>query len=189
MCIRKKCTRCNEQTNEQLIRILWYQVLEYAANGYHSSSTPYDHQHVARTCTAVSHGPHPYCTRYILLVLSSPATSSFLAFPLRPLVRLLPADYLPWCVSVFLFIYFLITFFYFPAQLVGGFYLKRSSGQAVVTGVVPSPRYVPSIFIAHRVQHSHCSSIFIECCSLTLSRFPLIIFLSQEKVTSSTCTR
>ena len=39
-----------------------------------------------------------------------------------------------------------------------------------------SPRYVPSIFIAHRVQHSHCSSIFIECCQLTLSCFPLIIF-------------
>ena len=33
------------------------------------------------------------------------------------------------------------------------FYPQRSSGQAVVTGVVPSRRYVPSIFIAHRVQH------------------------------------
>ena len=31
----------------------------------------------------------------------------------------------------------------------------------MVTGVVPSPpRFLPSIFIAHRVQHSHCSSIF-----------------------------
>ena len=40
--------------------------------------------------------------------------------------------------------------FYFPA-----------SRQAVVTGVVPSsPRFLPSIFIAHRVQESHCSSIF-----------------------------
>ena len=30
-----------------------------------------------------------------------------------------------------------------------------------VTGVVPSsPRFLPSIFIAHRVQQSHCSSIF-----------------------------
>ena len=39
---------------------------------------------------------------------------------------------------------------YFPA-----------SGQAVVTGVVPSaPRFLPSIFIAHSVQQSHCSSIF-----------------------------
>ena len=45
------------------------------------------------------------------------------------------------------------------------FHPQRSSGQAVVTDVVPSPlRYVSSIFIAHRVQHSHCSSIFIECC-------------------------
>ena len=34
-------------------------------------------------------------------------------------------------------------------------------GQAVVAGVVPSsPRFFPSIFIAHRVQPSHCSSIF-----------------------------
>ena len=40
--------------------------------------------------------------------------------------------------------------FYFPA-----------SGQAVVTGVFPSsPRFLPSICIAHRVQHSPCSSIF-----------------------------
>ena len=45
------------------------------------------------------------------------------------------------------------------------FYPQRAPGQAVVTGVVPSPpRYVPSIYIAHSFQHSHCSSIFIECC-------------------------
>ena len=60
-------------------------------------------------------------------------------------------------------------------------YPQRSSGQAVATGVVPfPPRDVPSIFIAHRVQHSHCSSIFIECCKLTLSRFPLIIFYARK---------
>ena len=42
------------------------------------------------------------------------------------------------------------THIYFPA-----------SGQAVVTGVVPSSfRLLPSFFIAHRVQQSHCSSIF-----------------------------
>ena len=35
------------------------------------------------------------------------------------------------------------------------------SGQALVTGVVPSsPRFLPSLFIEHRVQQSHCSSIF-----------------------------
>ena len=42
------------------------------------------------------------------------------------------------------------------------FYPQRSSGQAVATGAVPSPpRYVPLILVAHRVQHSHCASIFI----------------------------
>ena len=46
--------------------------------------------------------------------------------------------------------FFFFAHFYFPA-----------SGQAVLTGVVPSsPRFLPSIFIAHRVQQSHCSSIF-----------------------------
>ena len=45
---------------------------------------------------------------------------------------------------------FFFSYIYFPA-----------SGQAVVTGVVPSsPWLLPSIFIAHRVQQSHCSSIF-----------------------------
>ena len=50
----------------------------------------------------------------------------------------------------FFFFFFSSHTFNFPA-----------SGQAVVTGVVPSPpRFLPSIFIAHRVQQSHCSSIF-----------------------------
>ena len=50
--------------------------------------------------------------------------------------------------SFFSFSFF--SHFYFPA-----------SGQAVVTGVVPSPpRFLPSVFIAHRVQQSHCSSTF-----------------------------
>ena len=49
-----------------------------------------------------------------------------------------------------LWVFFLFSHFYFPA-----------SGQAVVTGVAPSPpRFLPSIFIGHRVQQSHCSSIF-----------------------------
>ena len=52
------------------------------------------------------------------------------------------------------FLFFSFTNIYFPA-----------SGQAVVTGVVPSsPRFLPSIFIAQKVQQSHCSSIFMECC-------------------------
>ena len=46
--------------------------------------------------------------------------------------------------------FFFFTHIYFPAF-----------GQAVVTGVVHSPpRFLPSIFNAHRVQQSHCSSIF-----------------------------
>ena len=45
---------------------------------------------------------------------------------------------------------YIFAHFYFPA-----------SGQAAVTGVVPSPpRFLPSFFIAHRVQQSHRSSIF-----------------------------
>ena len=53
------------------------------------------------------------------------------------------------CVIVFFF----FTYVYFPA-----------SGQAVVTGVAPSsPRFLPSIFIAHRVQPSPWSSIFSYC--------------------------
>ena len=40
-----------------------------------------------------------------------------------------------------------------------------ASGQAVVTDVVLyPPRFLPSTFFAHRVQNSHCSSIFIEYC-------------------------
>ena len=49
-----------------------------------------------------------------------------------------------------LFFFFFFTHIYFPA-----------SGQAVVTDVVPSPpRFLPSLFIAHTIQQSHCSSIF-----------------------------
>ena len=52
----------------------------------------------------------------------------------------------------FVYSYLLLFFTHFRLQ---------ASGKAVVTGVVPSsPGYVPSIFIAHRIQQSHCSSIF-----------------------------
>ena len=36
------------------------------------------------------------------------------------------------------------------------------------------------VSIANRVQHSHCSSIFIECCPLTLLCFPLINFYASN---------
>ena len=47
------------------------------------------------------------------------------------------------------------SFFFFSRTL-----LLSSFWQAVVTGVIPSPRFLPSFLIAHRVQQSHCSSIF-----------------------------
>ena len=51
--------------------------------------------------------------------------------------------------SLLFWVCFCFAHFYVPA-----------SGQAVVTGVIrPPPRFLPSIFIAHRVQQSHCSSI------------------------------
>ena len=37
-----------------------------------------------------------------------------------------------------------------------------------------------SFFIVHRVQHSHCSSILIECCYLTLSRFPRVNLYTRK---------
>ena len=62
------------------------------------------------------------------------------------------------------YVFFLFTF---------SFYFLPASGQAVVTvptGVVPShPRFLASIFIAQRVQQSHCSSIFYRVL-FTLSR-------------------
>ena len=77
-----------------------------------------------------------------------------LALPLAPYAaRLLALPLASWFdVEMFYdfffsFFFFLFAHFYFPA-----------SGQAMVTGVVPSsPRFLPSIFIAHRVQQSHCS--------------------------------
>ena len=59
----------------------------------------------------------------------------------------------------------------------------------MVTGVYPSsPWYVPFLlFVAHSVQHSHRSSVFIECSyiQLTLSRVPLIKCFTQEKAPTS----
>ena len=41
-------------------------------------------------------------------------------------------------------------------------YPQRPLGQAVITGAVPFPRGTCLHFVAHRVQHSHCSSIFMR---------------------------
>ena len=79
----------------------------------------------------------------IFLLLFAPLVLSFLSFILFSFV----SSQLT-CVCRGFFFFFL-AHFYFPA-----------SGQAVVKGVVPSPRrFLPSIFIADRVQQSRCSSI------------------------------
>ena len=77
-------------------------------------------------------------------------------------------------ISLFSFFLFLLslTLLYFPA-----------SGQAVVTGVIHSPpRFLPSIFIAHRVQQSHCSSIFPRVLPTQRSRAVRNLLRAQEKV-------
>ena len=56
----------------------------------------------------------------------------------------------PLLYSIAWIFFFFFTHIYIPA-----------SGQAVDTGVVPSPpQFLRTIFIAHEVQRSHCSSIF-----------------------------
>ena len=69
--------------------------------------------------------------------------------------------------------FFFLSHFYLPA-----------SGQAVVSGVLPSPRFVPPVFIAHKVQHPHCSSTFVE---VLKSRFRALCesICAQEKVTTN----
>ena len=65
---------------------------------------------------------------------------------------------------VFYFYFYLLSSLLHSSSTCRRFYPQRSSRRVVVTVVVPSPlRYVPSILIAHRVQHSYCSTILIEC--------------------------
>ena len=75
---------------------------------------------------------------------------------------LTPVRFILFYFSLFFFIFLFISHFYFPA-----------SGQAMVTGVVPSPPWFsPSIFIAHRVQRFHCWSILLTLAlSLSASQF------------------
>ena len=55
-------------------------------------------------------------------------------------------------VTATLFFFFFLTLF----RVLFSFWTSRGHG-----GVVPSsPRFLPSIFVAHRVHQSHCSSIF-----------------------------
>ena len=69
------------------------------------------------------------------------------------------------------FFFFFLAHIYFPA-----------SGQAVVTGVNrSSPRFLPSLFIAHRVQQSHCSSIFRRALLTHALAFSASQFVRKKK--------
>ena len=63
--------------------------------------------------------------------------------------------------------------FYFPAQLVGGFYPQRSSGQAVVVTGLP-PRCVPLFLLRIGFSIPTARRFLIGGGQLTLSRFPLV---------------
>ena len=56
--------------------------------------------------------------------------------------------------SIYILLFFYFLFIFFLTLLLSSFW------RAVVTGVVPSPRFLPSVCIAHRGQQSHRSSIF-----------------------------
>ena len=58
----------------------------------------------------------------------------------------------------------------------------------MVTGVDPSPpRFLPSILIAHRVQHSHCSSMFHRVLLTHALALPASKFV-QKKKSQRICT-
>ena len=88
------------------------------------------------------------------------------------------------CILLLCLFFFLFSFshFCFPA-----------SGQAVVTGVVLSPpRFLPSSFIAHRFQQSHCSSIFRRVLlthALALSASQLVHKIKSPNDFFRVCTR
>ena len=52
----------------------------------------------------------------------------------------------------------------------------------MVTGVVPSfPQFLTSLFIAHRVQQSHCSSIFHRVLLTQALALPASLFVHEKK--------
>ena len=83
------------------------------------------------------------CTAYILVPLAF-ATCI-------PVVYLTEEDEENHACIMYLYMHII---FFFVSVLLSSFWIS-----CVVSGVVPSPpRYMPSVFIAHRVQHSPCSS-------------------------------
>ena len=85
---------------------------------------------------------------------------------------------------------FFFNHFYFPSLTRTGkmFYPQRSSGQAVVTGVVPSPPRYVLFFLSHMGFRIPTARRFPSNVANTLSRFPLIIFLCKKKPRRA-CTR
>ena len=78
---------------------------------------------------------------------------------------------------------FFFAYFYFPA-----------SGQAVVTGVVPSPPPILAFNCLSRIRRFSnpvARRFFIECCHLTPSRFPQVKLCTRESPHEFTrvCTR
>ena len=77
-----------------------------------------------------------------------------------------------------LFFFFFLAHFHFPA-----------SGQAVATGAILSPpRFLPSIFIAHGVQQSHCSSIvhrILLTHALALSASQFVLKKKSQRIYTS----
>ena len=84
-----------------------------------------------------------------------------------------------------------VIFFLLHTRLLSSFFLDKPWSQI---GVVPStPRFLPSIFIAHRVQQSHCSSIFHRVLPThVLALFPQVNLSCTRKNTHEfirACTR
>ena len=94
--------------------------------------------------------------------------------------------------NILCFVPVIINIFFLPGicfhiHLLSSFWTRRSHRCRPF-----SPRSLPSIFIAHRVQQSHCSSTFhrvllthalafIECCYLTLcSSFPHVNLCARK---------
>ena len=103
----------------------------------------------------------------------------------RKLLRTELRDHYHLLIDLFIYV---PVFIYFSTSLLlssltrGRFYPQRAyCGKPWSQVSTAPPRYVPLLSVAHRVQLSHCSSIFIECSYLTLSRFPLVILFFARK--------
>ena len=91
----------------------------------------------------------------------------------------------------FFFFFFFLNhhFFFLSSSTRWRFYPQRSSGQAVVTGVVSSPRYVPSFLSS--IRFSIPTAVLVDFHRVLLTHAPALSannFCMQEKVPTSICT-